>query len=465
MKKILFILVIISFHNTLPAQNFYFGADLSYVNEMEDCGVTYSENQIQKAPYTIFENNGCNLVRLRLWHTPSWYDNLNSGIRYSDLDDVKISIAKAKQNNLQVLLDFHLSDNWADPSKQLVPAAWLPIVDDLDILKDSLYQYFFNTLSELHNENLLPELIQIGNETNKGILLSPADNQVWTLDWTRNAALFNEAIKAVGDFEQQNGVDIKTVIHVAGPEDVEWLINAFNSNGVTNFDIIGLSYYWAWHMPKSIEDVGNVIKNLKTQYPNKEVMVVETGYIWTTASNDNANNIISASHTDYQPVSPETQRDWLIDLTKEVIAADGLGVIYWEPAWVSSTCSTQWGQGSHQEHATFFDFNNNLLLPGGIEWMSYDYGLTSSTEDLRKNYNIEITYDSLLKNITLKQIGTSPQKLNFSIADMAGKFLKKDSFNDFKYSFSLQNIPSGVYIVTINDDQKLLKSKKVFHQK
>ena len=128
----------------LPAQGFLFGNDLSYVNEMEDCGVDYFEDGVQKDPYDIFGDRGCNLVRLRLWHTPSWYDTLNSGERYSDLNDIKLAIARAKQKGFSVLLDFHLSDNWADPSKQLVPLAWLPGVDDLELLKDSLYNYLFS---------------------------------------------------------------------------------------------------------------------------------------------------------------------------------------------------------------------------------------------------------------------------------------------------------------------------------
>ncbi|MBL7827800.1 MAG: glycosyl hydrolase 53 family protein, partial [Saprospiraceae bacterium] len=70
--------------NQTGAQNFYMGADLSYVNEMEDCGVVYRENGAGKDPYQIFKDNGCNLVRLRLWHTPAWYDTLNAGHRYSD---------------------------------------------------------------------------------------------------------------------------------------------------------------------------------------------------------------------------------------------------------------------------------------------------------------------------------------------------------------------------------------------
>ena len=150
---------------------------------MEDCGVVYKENQLARDPYETFKDYGCNLIRLRLWHTPSWYDDLNNGQRYSDLDDVKRSIRRAKEQNMNVLLDFHLSDNWADPGKQLVPAAWLSVVDNVELLKDSLYNYIYSTLDQLNSEDLLPEMVQIGNETNKGILLSPEDNQGWTLDW------------------------------------------------------------------------------------------------------------------------------------------------------------------------------------------------------------------------------------------------------------------------------------------
>jgi arabinogalactan endo-1,4-beta-galactosidase len=99
-------------------QSFYFGADLSYVNEMEDCGVSYKEDGKPKDVHEMFADHGCNLVRLRLWHTPSWYDGLNNGNRYSDLADVKIAIGRAHAAGMEVLLDFHLSDNWADPGKQ-----------------------------------------------------------------------------------------------------------------------------------------------------------------------------------------------------------------------------------------------------------------------------------------------------------------------------------------------------------
>lgn len=165
------------------AQPFYFGSDLSYVNEMENCGAIYKEDGQAKDPYAIFADHGNNLVRLRLWHTPSWYDQLNGGQRYSDLADVRKSIQRAKAQGMKVLLDFHLSDNWADPAKQVVPKAWSNVVDNLPVLKDSLYRYLYQTLTELHTEGLLPEMVQIGNETNKGILLSQEVSDAgWVLE-------------------------------------------------------------------------------------------------------------------------------------------------------------------------------------------------------------------------------------------------------------------------------------------
>ncbi len=445
--------------NLLNAQSFYLGADLSYVNEMEDCGVEYFENGTSTDLYQIFANHHCNLVRLRLWHTPAWYDNLNSGKRYSNLEDVKKAIGRAKEQNMSILLDFHLSDNWADPSKQLVPAAWLSVVDDVEALKDSLYNYLHQTLTDLNSEGLLPEMIQIGNETNKGILLSPEDNAVWTLDWQRNAALFKEGIRAVRDFEVESGKEVQVVLHVAGPENAEWLMDGFFTNGVTDFDIIGLSYYWAWHQPTSIVDAGNTIRTLRNLYSGKEVMILETGYIWTTQSNDNANNIISDTHPDYHPASPVNQRDWLIDLTKEVVESGGKGVLYWEPAWVSSGCFTQWGQGSHQEHAAFFDFDNQLLQPGGIEWMDFNYDLPTNVETENLSSFIQILTNSFSGDIKLKQHGEHLQKLQYAVADTSGKILLTGQSQKHETELQLKDMPFGLYLIRIEVEGIYGKSK------
>lgn len=465
MIKKIFTLIFILTTAPMLAQPFYFGADMSYVNEMEDCGVTYYEDGQAKDPYRIFAGHGCNLVRLRLWHTPAWYDSLNQGKRYSDLADVKRASARAKQNNMQVLLDFHLSDNWADPSKQLAPAAWQPVVNNLELLQDSLYQYIFRTLSNLHHDKLLPEMIQIGNEVNKGILLSPEDNKVWTLDWERNAALFRHAIKAVRDFEQRSGSEVKIVIHVAGPANAEWMIDGFISHGVSDFDIIGLSYYWAWHHPTSIADAGEVIRTFRKLYPDKAVMVVETGYIWTTEWNDRAANIISETHPDYRPASPENQRDWLVALTREVIASGGNGVIYWEPAWVSSPCFTQWGQGSHQEHATFFDFNNQLLIPGGSEWMGYDYDFSVKPALRNDAFPVQILSNSFSGDITIKQFSTNPVKIDYAVSDSLKQVIQSGGFSENAVRFKLAGIPFGIYTISVSHRGKVIKSQVINYGK
>lgn len=452
----------------LVAQPFYFGADLSYVNEMEDCGAVYKEEGTAKDPYALFADRSCNLVRLRLWHTPSWYDSLNEGKRYSDLQDVRRSIRRAKQEGMEVLLDFHLSDNWADPSKQVAPQAWQGIVGNLPVLKDSLYNYIYQTLYELHAEDLWPDMIQIGNETNKGILLSEADNAAgWMLDWPRNSQLFNSAIQAAREAEAASGKALKIVVHAAGPEDAGWIFDQFIENGVTDFDVMGISYYWAWHKPTTIAETGRIIADLRQRRPAYEVMIVETGYIWTNEAADQANNIISEVHPDYSPASPDNQRLWLIDLTKAVMANDGLGVVYWEPAWVSTDCFTQWGRGSHQEHATFFDFNTNLIPNGGIAWMSYDYQNTTNVRAPETKTAFRVYPDSNYRRLILEYDKLpGDQNLDLLLVNNEGKTVLTHTANasgfGTPYSFALPDLTTGVYFVIIRQKDKLLGREKIW---
>ncbi len=453
----------------VTAQPFYFGADLSYVNEMEDCGVIFHEEGAEKDVYQIFSDHQCNLVRLRLWHTPSWYDNLNDGNRYSDFADVKKAITRAKAEGMHVLLDFHLSDNWADPGKQVIPAAWAAVVDDLPVLKDSLYNYVYHVLTQLHAEDLLPEMVQIGNETNRGILLSQAVNNAgWTLNWNRNSQLFNRAIDAVRDVETASGKDIIIALHVADPVDAIWLFEQFIENGVTDFDVMGISYYWAWHQPVTISQTGDIIEGLKADYPGYDVMIFETGYIWTTASNDNANNIINSTHPAYHPASPDSQRRWLVDLTQEVINSGGKGVIYWEPAWVSSTCWTQWGQGSHQEHATFFDFDNNLLVMGGMEWPSHQYGNLSGVSPAGRNVQaIEIRTDTNAwrLDIVFRDFEVA-ENLSIVLVNVKGEVLLSSNLEavtqpEMMQSLSIPELGSGVYFVMINSGAERIHTGEI----
>jgi arabinogalactan endo-1,4-beta-galactosidase len=340
-----------------PAPPFYFGVDLSYVNEMDDCGAVYLENGESRDAFELFSEHGANLVRARLWHNPGWTD-------YSDVPDIERTFTRAQAVDMFTLLDFHYSDNWADPGKQAIPAAWENLSEAE--LPDAVYEYTYEVLTGLHAKGLMPDFVQVGNETNAGMLKS-----ILELDWPRDAVLFNAGIRAVRDVAAETGTHPQVILHVAQPENAGWWFGEARTHGIMDFDVIGLSYYPQWSA-FSISDVGPHVAYLRQEF-DKEVMIVETAYPWTMEKvEETADNILNQGVRGY-PITMEGQRQFMIDLTQSLISNGGLGVVYWEPAWVSTECSTRWGQGSHWENATFFDFHNGNEVHQGIDFLSYPY--------------------------------------------------------------------------------------------
>ncbi len=360
-------------------QTFYRGNDLSYVNQMEDCGAVFKENGVPKDVYRIFADHGTNLVRVRLWVDPSWQNSLvqPEGVlpQYSDFEDVKETIARSKAAGMQVMLDLHFSDCWADPGRQLIPARWLGVANNLTALKDSVYNYVTALLTQLNSDSLMPEMVKIGNETNDGILKHTTLDADWNAggsvssSWSRHAQLYNIAIKAVRDVSLNTSIKPKIALHCAGLSVLSWWYNNIINNGVTDFDIMGFSYYYAWH-GGSISSLGSSIRSLLSAHPGYEAMVVETGYLWTTQNFDALGNIVTTPDPAYMPVIPEKQLEYMVDYTREVKRSGGSGVIFWEPAWVSTPCRTPWGKGSSHDHLVYFDpVNTNFMANGGGRWM------------------------------------------------------------------------------------------------
>ncbi len=343
--------------------SFYYGADLSYVNEMEDCGAIYKDkNGIVKDTYQIFKDEGANIIRVRLWHNPAWTN-------YSNFDDVKHTIQRAKSKGMRVLLDFHYSDTWADPGNQQIPAAWIGSIDDTNALGILLYNYTFDTLNTLANQNLLPDIVQIGNEINAMIL---QDSEVqWPINWERNSYLINKGIQAVRAISTQRNKTIEVMLHIAQPENGLWWFEQATQNGITDFDWIGLSYYPVWST-YTLTNVGFALSTLKNTY-NKKLMVVETAYPFTLTDADSAANILGEnSLINGYPATQQGQLDYLNQLAGIIKNADGEGLIYWEPAWVSTNCNTLWGQGSHWDNATLFDTDYKATL--GLSFYNNAFG-------------------------------------------------------------------------------------------
>lgn len=378
---------------TLNGQSdFVIGQDISYVNMMEDCGAVYREDGEAKDVYQIFADNGTNLIRVRIWHNPSWMEDISQpdgvNAQYSNFEDVKKTISRAKAAGMEVMLGFHFSDFWADPGRQIVPKAWEDIAQNESILQDSVYNYVYKVLSDFNSLNLMPEYVKIGNENNSGIMTHKGMDSDYkgiteiSSSWARHGRLYNSAISAVRAVSTNASIKPKIALHVADHTKAVWFYNNIIANGVSDFDIMGFTYYYAYH-GGSPSDVGGVIKSLLQAHAGYEAMVVETGYLWDTENIDNMNNIISEPSPTYLPVTPENQKRFMVDLSNEVKNAGGTGVIFWESAWVSTPCYTPWGRGSAQEHVAFFDHRNqlNYMKHGGGGWADafLNGGRTEST--------------------------------------------------------------------------------------
>ena len=360
-----------------PAQareqpRFYFGADLSYVNEMEDCGAVYRVGGQAYDPYAIFAETGHNLVRVRIWNDAEW-------TRYSNLDDVKETIRRARAEGMQVLLDFHYSDDWADGDKQIVPKAWRPIRDDVPALSRALYDYTVETLAALDAEGLMPEMVQVGNETNPEMMGELDWKETRDgIDWPRNAALLNAGIKAVRDASATASIKPRIMLHIAQPENTEPWFTAAKAHGVTDYDLIGVSYYRKWST-NDLAGLSGTIQRLKSGF-GKDVVVVETSYPFTNDGADASPNLLGPDTLlpDY-PATEAGQLKYMTDITQAVISSGGTGVVYWEPAWVSTGCSTRWGVGSNWENATFFDWRQDNELTEAGQWALKPYRWPDTT--------------------------------------------------------------------------------------
>lgn len=347
------------------APSFYAGADLSFVNQIVDHGGLYRTANEITDPFEIFGRNGVNLVRLRLWHNPVWTREVYGGSAprmYSDLADTEKAIRAARENGMNVLLDFHYSDTWADPGKQHIPAAW-ETIRDAQVLADSVYNYTKQVLTRFSGLGLEPALVQVGNETNCGMLYTDAPPgfpscNVCDGQWKNAGLVWNAAIRAI----RETLPDTRILLHVADPKHVTWwFANMQSQAGVTDFDMIGFSYYPLWHTAVSLEHISDSVQTFRERF-KRDVMVLETAYPWTTEGADDYNNLFGSQKAlDGLPFSEEGQYLFLVRLADEILGGGGKGFIYWEPAWITSGMKDLWGTGSSWENCALFDFQGNSL--------------------------------------------------------------------------------------------------------
>jgi beta-galactosidase len=240
------------------------GADISYLPELEARGIQFSDKGVKKDAIEILQSHGFNYVRLRLFHNPSLDSGYSPGKGFCDLANTLAMAKRVKASGMKLLLDFHYSDYWADPGKQYKPAAWKNL--NFTELKKALYDYTKEVMLALKAQGTLPDMVQVGNEINHGIVWP--EGNVANIDGT--AQLINAGTAAVKAVHPT----VQLMLHVAlGGQNHEsiFFIDNMLARGVP-FDVIGQSYYPKWH--GTLSDLENNLNDLSRRY-NKDVMVVE----------------------------------------------------------------------------------------------------------------------------------------------------------------------------------------------
>jgi len=431
MKKIIALLLI--FSSSISAQCFNLGADMSYANSvLANGGVYRDQNNAVVNPYALFAQKGANMVRMRLFHTPQNITSHCGGvISANDINDVILGFTSAKANGMKLNLAIHYGDYFNDPNTQKRPQAWAGLTGTA--LQNAIYNYTTSVLQTLKNNNVTPDIVAIGNETTWGFIDDTSTTNGWT--WPEDANKFNSALTAVDDFNISNNTSIKKAVHFTD-NTASWLSGLFTNQGITNYDIIGISFYPYWSNFTSLTQLGTLVNTLKTTY-NKDIMIFETGFPWTISNSDSYTNIINSNSNFNYPITPIGQKQFFNDLVTTVYNAGGKGVLYWEPGWITSTFCDKWGQGSSYENLSFFNFSsNNTPLP---IFDVFDFCNALFVNDQKKN-ELRLYPNPASEKVYFKGLDNYTE---VSVYDVFGRLILKNKTNE--NSLDISELESGIY--------------------
>ena len=311
------------------SDDFIMGADISSMISELQSGVVYKDydgNELKTLDDVVkfLAGQGINHIRVRVWNDP--YDANGKGYGGGNND-----VAKAKQfadacrnAGIKMLVDFHCSDLWTDPGKQQAPKAWKNY--SLEQKKVALKTFIQESLNTIDPSKDVVDMVQVGNETTGGF--------IGETDTTKMCALFDAGSQGVKAYNE----NVKVVIHVESPQKgsvTKWAKNLQDKS--VDYDIIATSYYPYWH--GTLSNLKSEFEAVRTNY-KKDVMVAETSYAYTLDDTDGHENTVRVGNNDSaadadQPFTEQGQATYLRNLIDAVNSAGGLGVYYWEPAWIT----------------------------------------------------------------------------------------------------------------------------------
>jgi len=341
------------------AEDFLFAADVSSVLSLENSGVTYSDGEGRAADlFALLRTGGFTAVRVRLWVDPYDEDGNAYGGGVCDLATACGIGRRAAENGLGLIVDFHYSDFWADPNKQMCPKAWQGMT--VAEKADALYAYTCDSLRAVTEAGANVVMVQVGNETDSAL--------AGETNWNDMATLMKAGSRAVRDTVPGALV----ALHFSKP-DARYARLLWARS--VDYDVYAVSYYPFWHgTPDSLTAV---LRSVAQEY-GKQTFVAETSYVYTEDNGDaQANSVPAAGAALAWAVTVQGQANALRAVTQAAADGGALGWCYWEPAWLpvpgdtpeeQSALWERYGSGWASSYAAGYDPEDAGLYYGGTSW-------------------------------------------------------------------------------------------------
>ena len=343
------------------SDDFILGMDVSSILSLENSGVTYYDmNGVERDLFAILSENDINYIRVRVWNDPFDPEGNGYGGGNSDINAAAEIGRRAAQYGMKLLVDFHYSDFWADPGKQQAPKAWEKM--KIKEKAESVYAYTLDSLRQLREAGADVGMVQLGNETNSRLAGEKT--------WMNIFRLMEAGSRAVREFDP----DILVAVHFSNPETAgSYLTYASKLDYYKlDYDVFASSWYPYWH--GTLDNLKIVLKEVQAAY-GKKVMVAETSYAATAVDTDFHPNTIGegGSYEKPWPFTVQGQANAVAETIRAVNELGGIGVFYWEGAWVSvgdswEENSAKWekyGSGWASSFASSYDPKDAGVYYGG----------------------------------------------------------------------------------------------------
>lgn len=347
--------------------DFMKGMDVSSVIALEEAGVKYyNEKGEEEDLFKILADSGVNYIRVRVWNDP--YDENGNGYGGGNCDIKKAAeIGKrAAQYGMKLLVDFHYSDFWADPAKQMCPKAWEGMF--VQQKAEAIATFTEESLNTIFEAGANVGMVQIGNEINNGLAGEKNMQNI--------CSLLSAASGAVRKVAEAKSTPIKVAVHYTQLDNPDMILrkaSELQKNDV-DYDVFGASYYTYWH--GTIDNMKSVLSQVKEKY-GKDVCILETSYCYTGEDGDQFGNSVAAEDCwEEYPVSVQGQATLMRDLMAAANEIGALGLFYWEGAWVPvgsdyEANKEKWekyGAGWASSYAVSYDSKDAGQFYGGCSW-------------------------------------------------------------------------------------------------